>query len=770
MQETTPYILIVDDDSINREIIRTNLGAEFRIAEAINGRQCLERVRQERFDLVLLDLMMPGLSGYDVLTQWQTISHTPGSEQEIPPVIVLSANDQAGAVVRALELGAVDYVNKPFRRAELSARIRSQVNLRRSVIEIMQRKLAEVRLKREKEEAQAANEAKSMFLSNMSHEIRTPLNAIIGLTELALQGDLPSKTRDYLSKVVNSSWALLHIINDILDFSKIESGKMTMEQADFLLQDVFDHVVPLFSTKMAEKGLELMISMTDSHRYILNGDALRLGQVMINLVNNAFKFTDAGEIEVRIETIDQTDDRIVLQFCVRDTGIGMTEEQISRLFQPFSQADNSTTRKYGGTGLGLSISMRLVDRMGGDLWVESTPGQGSRFFFTAVFPYRLNTDQHDVSRKAQHSPSAIDMQSIRACIAGARILLVEDNTINQQIAHEILKTAGLVVDWAKNGQEAIRMIEQSDYHLILMDVQMPIMDGYEATRYIRSHKQLSGYPIIAMTASAMSSDREKCFQVGMNDHISKPIIKKELFEVLVRWINLEQKPVLPYEAPVIQPDAEEDGAPFPDVPGIDIRASLDRLNGNQELLWSLLLEFVDHFADADERVRVGLQGKRQDDLQSAERLVHSVKGIAGNIVAKDLFHAAASLEQGIRNQQRLDWPELLHQFEHHLHGVIQAVTDLKTSGYRQEPHDSVVEEMVVDFNRIAPLLTELDHYLQNYNVLAQDSLDQLKALLPNRALQDKATQVNDCLKNFDFDTATAWFKEMQSLLQQHRNH
>ncbi|MFC1881979.1 response regulator [Thermodesulfobacteriota bacterium] len=636
-------------------------------------------------------------------------------------------------------------------------------------------------------EAEDATKAKSEFLANMSHEIRTPMNAIMGMAHLALKTDLSAKQYDYLKKVDISAKSLLGIINDILDFSKIEAGKMDMEAVDFQLEDTLDNISTLVGIKTQEKGLELLFKTDPAVPRALVGDPLRLGQILINLSNNAVKFTDAGEIVVATELVKQDKAQVTLKFSVHDTGIGMTAEQAAKLFQPFAQADSSTTRKYGGTGLGLTISKRLAEMMGGKIWVESNPGQGSTFSFTANLglgkekakkrfkpaselrgmqvlvvddnatsriilqemlesfsfevslassgeegiteleaagkdkPFELvimdwkmpGMDGIEASRRIKDhkgldkipaiilvtaygreevmqqadevglegfllkpvSPSMLFDATMQAFgeavpeisritqrkereaealkhIQGARLLLVEDNEINQQVAREILEGAGLNVTLATNGLEAVNAVKENNYDAVLMDVQMPVMDGYTATREIRNLKsEIRNVPVIAMTAHAMAGDEDKSLQAGMNGHVTKPIDPDQLFATLQKWIQPSEKRAAT-QTPVVsvEPSGEakvvsiEEGLPE-SLPGFDLADGLKRLQGNKKLYRKLLLDFATGYCKAGIEIREALDAK---DFDRAHSLVHNLKGLAGNLSAKDLQAAAVNMEKLVK--------------------------------------------------------------------------------------------------------------------------
>ena len=400
------------------------------------------------------------------------------------------------------------------------------------VVDEIEFRLANLHLTEARNTAEEATKAKSEFLANMSHEIRTPMNSILGMSYLALQSDLEGKQKNYVEKIQTSANSLLRILNDILDFSKIESGKLEIEHTEFLLGDVFNKLRDLLELKAEEQKLDLCLDIEKDVPQCLVGDPLRLSQVLVNLGNNALKFTPSGgKVKLSVAIKEQGKDTVLLQFSCSDTGIGITREQQAMLFQSFNQADSSTTREYGGSGLGLAICKRIVELLGGKIWIDSEPGKGSTFYFTSSFRFAD-------AKRTEIKPAYLEEQSVdspkQTQLQGKRVLVVEDNRINRELAGEILSMEGIVAEFAKDGQQALDRVDSNNFDGILMDCQMPVKDGYQATRELR----LKGIniPIIAMTANSMESDRTRALESGMDDYISKPIDMKLLFSTLNRWL------------------------------------------------------------------------------------------------------------------------------------------------------------------------------------------------------------------------------------------
>ncbi len=513
-------ILIVDDMSVNLELMKSVLNTvpDYSIVCVNNGKSAIQKAKSNYFDLILLDIMMPEMDGFEVCSILKNYPTTKNI-----PIIFLTALSDPKNIQKAFQVGAVDYISKPFLKEELLARIKLHIQLKRINEELVKAKKA----------AEAAAEAKSIFLANMSHEIRTPMNGIIGMVDILKKTPLTPEQKEYVQIIESSGENLLTIINDILDYSKIEAGRIELEKIPINLREEINNVVKILQIQADRKNLPLIVEINDDVPQYLIGDPVRLKQIIINLVNNAIKFTEKGSIRIIVEKQQINGTKAHLLFKVIDTGIGISEEGKKRLFKSFSQVDRSTTRKFGGTGLGLAISKNLTEMMGGEIGLESEVGAGSTFWFTVVLEI---TDKENYEKN--HKTEKIDDIKEKLKVK-LNVLLVEDNVINQKVALVNLNNLGHNTDVANNGKEAVEMFRKKEYDLIFMDIQMPEMDGIEATKKIReiekNNNAIRKIPIIAMTANTMEGDKEKYLQAGMNDYVSKPFKQKELVAIFNKY-------------------------------------------------------------------------------------------------------------------------------------------------------------------------------------------------------------------------------------------
>jgi len=605
-------ILIVDDQNENILLLNNLLKSAYKTLFARDGKKAIQIACSKCPDLILLDIKMPDMDGYEVAKKLK--EHL--STSDIPIIFVTAMSEEIDET-KGFEIGAVDYVTKPVSPSTLMARVSTHIKLREAI-----------------HEAKNANQAKSDFLASMSHEIRTPMNAILGMTELSLQQKINDDLHENLLTIRDAANHLLDIINDLLDISKIEAGKITLEKIDFDLFHTINAIIRTFKVHVTNKNLSLTFENDKKTPRYVKGDSLRLKQILVNLLGNAIKFTQEGSINVHVSGSQIENNKLKLNFSVIDSGIGIPEDKLNTIFENFSQADLSTTRKYGGTGLGLSISKKLVELMGGNIRVESKLDEGSKFYFDVLFEKgdkQVVQKQHSIEKNKKEIDLTDQNQSLIQ-----HILVIDDNHANLKVAEKFLKKYGYKPYLVPDVEKAFEVMEKICFDVILMDIEMPEMDGLEATRKIRNGEvgnQNIYVPIIAMTAHALSSHRQKCFEAGMNDYITKPVNFHELKITIDRVLKLKANE---YDSLYAQKKIQKKEKQV-----LNCKQAIARLEGDEALYNLLLHYFKKDYQTRLEGIKKGIESK---NFKKITLHSHSFKSESETIGAELLSSVCKKIE------------------------------------------------------------------------------------------------------------------------------
>jgi CheY-like chemotaxis protein/HPt (histidine-containing phosphotransfer) domain-containing protein len=646
-------VLVVDDITENLQVLISILKKhQYKINFANSGKQAINRVKNVKPDLILLDLMMPGMDGFQVCEYLKS-----DEKYRDIPIIFLTASHEEHHILRAFEIGAVDYVTKPFKSQELLARVKNHLELKYAKDKLknsqnyLKKALTELVIARDK--ALEAERVKSQMLANTSHEIRTLMSGVLGMTELLLNTYLNEEQNDFVSTLKNSGESLLNLINDILDFSKLESGALKLKKTSFNLHKMMEDLQSLFSHRANQKNINFSYHITSDipQDIVLIGDEFRLRQILSNLISNAVKFTDQGKIEIKIKKVeadenDNSPSSVNLLFEVKDTGIGISEKNQAQLFKSFSQISHNNEHYYDGTGLGLAICQQLVQLMGANILVESEEEKGSNFFFTVNFDIGDQSFSRDVL-DVKYNTNYINNDNITPNSnypMALKILLVEDTPVNKKVIMNQLKILNYEADWVENGQDAINTLVDNEYDLILMDCQMPILNGYEATKQIRQREtETKGkhHIIIGLTASAMEGNRQQCFDAGMDDYITKPASTDELNQLLKKWAvaiansqnNTEEN--LPLDSFSIK---KLKHIKYP----VDMERLYKFTGGDLEFQNELLLCFVNDTVIHIKEAKIALENQ---DIMELLFKIHKIKGASGHVGVNLIMDITRNIEQ-----------------------------------------------------------------------------------------------------------------------------